>query len=83
MIDMCGFVIECFEDGEFQNDEYVESNQRLLNEADLNTMCVGKNISLLFVRKQTDIHNGYYVGEDGCWDYGTREDAINAIKRRI
>ena len=83
MIDMWGFVIECFEDGEFLNDECVESNQRLLNESDLNTICIGKDMPLLFVRRQTDICNGYFINDDNRWDYGTRDDAINAIKRRI
>ena len=77
------FVIECFEDGEFLNDENVESNQRLLNETDLDTICVGKDMSLLFVRRQTDTCNGYFIGEDNRWNYGTREEAMNAIKRRI
>ena len=77
------FVIECFEDGEFLNDENVESNQRLLNETDLDTICIGKDMSLLFVRRQTDTCNGYFIGEDNRWDYGSREDALNVIKRRI
>ena len=80
---MNSFVIECFEDGEFLNDEIVESNQRLLNEIDLDTICVGKDMSLLFVRRQTDTCNGYFIDDDNRWNYGTREDAMNAIKRRI
>ena len=80
---MNSFVIECFEDGEFLNDENVESNQRLLNEADLDTICIGKDMSLLFVRRQTDTCNGYFIDDDNRWNYGTREEAMNAIKRRI
>lgn len=77
------FFIEIFSEGCFLHDETVESSQRLLNEQDLDVICKGKDISLVFVRKATDTSMGYYMADDGRWDYGTMEDALNTIKRRL
>ena len=77
------FVIEIFEDGELLSGEMVESNQRLLNEQDLDVICLGKDKALIFVRCNTDVNSGYYVADDNRWDYGTREEALNTIKRRL
>ena len=78
------FVIETFVEGEMLIDETVECDQRLLNEQDLDVICVNKNISLVFVRQNAKFNDhGYYIADDGRWDYGSREEAISVIKRRI
>ena len=77
------FIIEKFVDGEMLHDETVESDQRLFNERDLDVICVNKEKALVFVRSATDVSSGYFLNNDGRWDYGTREDCMNVIKRRI
>lgn len=79
------FVVEVFVDGELLNDEIVETNQRLLNEQDLDAVTANKVgvRKLLFIRNNTDVNNGYFVEADGRWDYGTREYALNIIKTRL
>lgn len=81
--EMTKFIIEIFQDGELLYDEIVGTSQRLLNEIDLDVICKNVDGDMAFVRRDTDTNNGYYVKDDNRWDYGTREDAINAIKRRI
>lgn len=80
---MDNFVIECFVDGELLCDETIESNQRLLNEQDLDVICVNQDKKNVFVRTATDVGVGYYLAADGRWTYGTREDALNEIKQRV
>ena len=77
------FILERFEDGEMLHEDVVESNQRLFNEGDLDVMCMSHDKLLLFVRKATDTTSGYYIADDGRWCFGTREDAMNTIKRRL
>ena len=77
------FVIEYFDEGEFLCDETVESNQRLLNEQDLDVICIGKDKTILFVRESIKVNDGYFVSDDGRWAYGTRQEALNVIRRRI
>jgi len=77
------FVIETFRDGELFCDEFVESNQRLLNEQDLDVICVNHDKGLVFVREGYNSKCGYFLGDDGRWDYGTREEALKTIKRRL
>ena len=77
------FVIEIFSEGEFLYDEAVECDQRLLNEHDLGIICTGKDVGMLFVRRLQDPGAGYFLKEDGRWDYGQREEALSVIKRRI
>lgn len=76
------FVIELFSEGELLCDELVETNQRLLNEQDLDVLCVNKDKGITFVRSSFDTNSGYYVSDDGRWCYGDREQAINVIKMR-
>ena len=76
------FVVERFVDGELLFEETVESNQRLLNEQDLDAICVNHDKDIIFVRENTDINMGYFLAADGRWDYGTREEDVNEIKRR-
>lgn len=79
---MAGFVIERFTDGIMQKVEtFFLGRQRLLNERDLDRMCGDKMIS--FVRRETDVNSGYYVADDGRWEYGTREAAESTIKCRL
>ena len=77
------FVVERFVDGELLCEEIVESNQRLLNEQDLDAICVNHDKDIIFVRENTVINMGYFLAADGRWDYGTREEAVNEIKRRL
>lgn len=77
------FIIEIFQEGELLHDEVVNTSQRLLNEIDLDVLCKNHDGNMAFVRRSTDTANGYYVGDDNRWDYGTREEALNTIKRRI
>lgn len=77
------FIIEIFSEGELLHDEVVDTSQRLLNETDLDVICKNHDGSLAFVRRSTDTANGYFVGDDNRWDYGTREQALSVIKRRI
>ena len=77
------FIIDIFDNGDFISDEIVETEQRLFNETDLDVICMNKDRLKVFVRRQTDIHRGYYVGEDGYWDFGLTEEALGVIKRRI
>ena len=82
---MTTFIIEIFsrEDGELLTDETVSASQRLLNEIDLDVICKNHDGNLAFVRRSTDTNSGYFVNDDNRWDYGTRENALNVIKRRI
>ena len=82
---MDGFVIEkfCEQDGELLAMEAVESDQRLVNEHDLEVLSFNFNKYVVFIRRNTDTANGYYIDDDGRWNYGTREQALNVIKRRI
>lgn len=77
------FVIEVFTEGEFLQDEVVDTSQRLLNEIDLDVICKNHDGDLVFVRRSTDTGNGYFVNDDNRWDYGTREEALSVVKRRI
>ena len=77
------FIIEIFNDGELLHDEVVNTSQRLLNEIDLDVICKNHDGDMAFVRRSTDTVNGYFVNDDNRWDYGTREEALNVIKRRI
>ena len=81
------FVIEKFVASdsfcELVADSVLEHDQRLLNERDLDMMCDGREKNLLFVRSTTDTNSGYFIEDDGRWDYGTREQAFNTIKRRV
>ena len=80
------FIIEIFVDGEMLHDEIVESNQRLLNEQDLDAITANSEEEvkkLLFVRHNNDVNNGYFVNTDNRWSYGTREYALNIIKTRL
>lgn len=77
------FVIERFDEGEFLLDEEVNTSQRLLNEIDLDVICKNHDSNMVFVRRYTDTANGYFVCSDNRWDYGTREEALKTIKRRI
>lgn len=80
---MDNFVIERFTDGELLHEELVVSSQRLLNEQDLDVICVNYDKRYVFVRTATDVGVGYYLAADGRWTYGTREDALNEIKHRV
>lgn len=68
------FVIEIFIDGELLIDEMVETDQRLLNEQDLDAMTANRQGALkrlLFVRPNTDVNSGYFIEKDGrpgLWD---------------
>lgn len=77
------FVIETFQEGELFCDETVVSNQHLLNEQDLDVICLGKDKDMVFVRSGINPNTGYYIASDGRWDYGTREEALSEIKRRV
>ena len=57
-------------------------DQRLLNERDLDDITEGMDRSILFVRRDIDTRNGYYVDTDGRWCYGSIEEGRNIIKRR-
>lgn len=74
-------VIERFVDGQMYVTDTIEISHRLLNEQDLDMM-VGDG-TLAFVRHQLNTTHGYYKDCDDRWAYGTYEDAINEIKRRI
>lgn len=76
------FVIEAFIEGELICDETVESNQRLLNEQDLDVICINHNKDMVFVRDSINVNTGYFLAADGRWAYGTRENAVNEIKQR-
>lgn len=76
------FVIETFVEGELICDEIVESNQRLLNEQDLDVICINHNKDMVFVRDSINVNAGYFLADDGRWCYGTRVDAVNKIKMR-
>lgn len=86
---MDNFVIEKFNNGELLKDESFRVTQRLLNENDLHWLTsvrfgrYCRDRKLLFIRREIDVNNGYYISEDGRWDYGTRENALNTIKTRI
>ena len=77
------FVIEKFIDGNMFSILNVEYNQRLLNEANLDSMTMGLERGLLFVRSIIDTTAGYFIEDDGRWGYGAREKAVNVIKRRL
>ena len=77
------FIIEIFSEGELLHDEIVNTSQRLLNEIDLDVICKNHDGDMCFVRRSTDTNNGYFVADDNRWDYGTREQALNTIKRRL
>lgn len=77
------FVVECFVDGELLREEVVESNQRLLNEQDLDVICVNHDKNIVFVREEINTNRGYFLAADSRWDFGTREEAVNEIKMRI
>ena len=77
------FVVERFVDGELLYEEAVECNQRLLNEQDLDAICVNHDKDIVFVRLEINTNMGYFLAADGRWDYGTREEAVNEIKRRL
>lgn len=82
---MTDFIIEIFskEEGELLQDEVVSASQRLLNETDLDVICKNHDGEMAFVRRSTDTVSGYFVDDDNRWDYGSREQALNVIKRRI
>ena len=74
-------IIERFVDGQMCADHIIEISHRLLNESDLDAIvCDDSNV---FVRHYQNTTHGYYKDSDGRWTYGTYEDAVNEIKRRI
>ena len=77
------FAIERFTDGFLMTEELVETDQRLLNEADLDVITLGKDKAVLFIRSQYDTDSGYFIGDDKRWAYGSRKQAENTIKSRI
>lgn len=77
------FVVERFVDGELLCEETVGCDQRLLNEQDLEVICVNHDKNIVFVRLDINTNMGYFLAADGRWDYGTREEAVNEIKRRL
>lgn len=76
------FIIEIFVEGEFLSDEIVETPCRLLNEQDLDAICVNHDKRVVFVRRDSIMDSGYFLDDDNCWNYGAIENARNAIKRR-